>query len=274
MANSEDNLRAELAQLQAENVRLKALRSVKASEPADDEFICADLFCGGGGTSEALKQAAAAMGIPYKLYAVNHWSTAIDTHEVNHPEAKHACAGVGDVDPLKFVPEGRLDLLMASPECIFYSSARGGKPVNDQRRSTAWDVVDIWVPALKPKQLLIENVPEFMNWGDLYPSDYHIAKLRDRPNPKFKGRIFEEYIGKLKKDYRIEVSWPNSWRGLRRCHYSQAPIHHGVAQGPEGEGHHVAGADALEDGRQGAEEVARGPGDHRLVAQGRIDLQP
>lgn len=177
----------------------------------DSDLIVADLFCGGGGTSQALKEACEELGIGYKLYAVNHWRTAIDTHEENHPEAKHACASVGAVDPLEFVPEGRLDLLMASPECIFYSSARGGKPINDQRRSTAWDVVDVWMPALRPKQLLIENVPEFENWGDLFPETYHIAKLRGRPNPAHKGRIFKQYIDKIRAlgytvEYRKQVA--------------------------------------------------------------------
>jgi DNA (cytosine-5)-methyltransferase 1 len=167
-------------------------------------LIVVDLFCGGGGTSQALKEACEEMGINFKLYALNHWDTAIDTHEENHPEAIHGCGSVGDVDPLAFVPEGYCDILLASPECIFFSSARGGKPINDQRRSTAWEVVDRWVPALKPKQILIENVQEFENWCDVYPDDYPVKKKRGRPIPELKGTTFQQYIGELKGAYNVE----------------------------------------------------------------------
>jgi DNA (cytosine-5)-methyltransferase 1 len=223
----------------------------------DDELIVADLFCGGGGTSEALKQACEEMGLKYRLYAVNHWRTAIDTHEENHPEAKHACASVGAVDPLKFVPQGRLDLLMASPECIFYSSARGGKPVNDQRRSTAWDVVDVWMPALRPRQVLIENVPEFQNWGPLYPANHRIAKLRNRPNPKFKGKIFREYVGKMEAmgytvEYRVQCAADFGAATTRKRLFIMASLGKGAITWPEPT-HSKAGGNGLKKWRAARE---------------------
>lgn len=60
----------------------------------------------------------------------------------------------------------RLDVLVASPECTHHSSARGGVPMSDQSRASAWHVVR-WVEALKPSAVLIENVPEFETWGPL-----------------------------------------------------------------------------------------------------------
>src|SRR5262245_33267484 len=77
----------------------------------------ADLFCGGGGTSTGLKRACEVLGLNLKLIAVNHWEIAISTHTANHPDADHLCTDLNSVDPRKVVPGGRLDLLVASPEC-------------------------------------------------------------------------------------------------------------------------------------------------------------
>src|SRR5262249_48702047 len=62
------------------------------------------------------------------------------------------------------VPEGRLDLLIASPTCTYHSRARGGRPVHDQQRMDPWHVVR-WCTDLRVARLLIENVPEFVDWG-------------------------------------------------------------------------------------------------------------
>src|ERR1043166_8283603 len=98
----------------------------------------ADLFCGAGGTSTGLAHACQELGLGLKLLAINHWNIAVDTHSANHPEAEHLCTGLDSVDPRKVVPGGKLDLLVASPECTHHSNARGGKPINDQSRASAW----------------------------------------------------------------------------------------------------------------------------------------
>lgn len=123
----------------------------------------ADLFCGAGGTSTGLMQAAAAMGVKVELTAVNHWPVAIETHAANHPGAEHLCESLDNIDPRKI---GELDLLMASPECTHHSVARGGRPINDQSRATAWHVIR-WAEALRPKEVSVENVPEFQTWGPI-----------------------------------------------------------------------------------------------------------
>lgn len=101
----------------------------------------ADLFCGAGGTSQGLLMAANEIGADLELVAINHWDVAIDTHSINHPYAKHLCTGLDSVDPRKLVPGGRLTVLCASPECTHHSVARGGKPMNDQSRSSAWHIL-------------------------------------------------------------------------------------------------------------------------------------
>ena len=88
----------------------------------------ADLFCGAGGTSTGLFLAAEELGIDIDLLAINHWNVAIATHSANHPNARHLCESLDNVDPRKAVPGGRLHLLAASPECTHHSNARGGKP--------------------------------------------------------------------------------------------------------------------------------------------------
>lgn len=78
----------------------------------------ADLFCGAGGFSSGLIQAATALGVDVELLAINHWDMAISTHSTNHPKAQHKCESLDNVDPRKAVPGGRLHLMMASPECF------------------------------------------------------------------------------------------------------------------------------------------------------------
>ncbi len=125
-----------------------------------------DLFAGAGGTSTGVVQAAERLGLPVSLVAINHWQIAIATHKANHVNMQHLCAKVEEVNPLEVVPGGRLRLLVASPECVHHSRARGGKPRNDQSRTSAWHVLR-WMSTLYVDQVLIENVPEFQNWGPL-----------------------------------------------------------------------------------------------------------
>ncbi len=126
----------------------------------------ADLFCGAGGTSAGAAEAILALGRRVDLTAINHWPVAVATHTENHPEARHLCTNIDNVNPRELFKEGELDLLWASPECTHHSVARGGKPINDQSRATAWCVIR-WAEALRPKVILVENVPEFVSWGGI-----------------------------------------------------------------------------------------------------------
>ena len=104
------------------------------------KYLVADLFCGAGGSSTGAKKAIAEIGGEMELVAINHWNTAIATHSANHPTARHIVEDLNMVDPEAVVEEGRLDLLMASPECKFYSRARGGKPIHDSLVTRAFRV--------------------------------------------------------------------------------------------------------------------------------------
>ncbi|MBU0969350.1 MAG: DNA cytosine methyltransferase, partial [Proteobacteria bacterium] len=107
-----------------------------------EPFLGVDLFCGAGGTSTALVEAGEEAGVDVQLTAINHWDKAIETHTLNHPRVRHLCENLDDVNPRKLYPGGRLNLLMASPECTHHSNARGGTPCSDQSRATAWRIVD------------------------------------------------------------------------------------------------------------------------------------
>jgi DNA (cytosine-5)-methyltransferase 1 len=159
-------------------------------------FRIADLFCGAGGTSAGAAEAAEALGYKVELTAVNHWPVAIDTHTANHPGARHLCTGIDAINPRELFAEGELDLLWASPECTHHSIARGGKPINDQSRSTAWCVTR-WAEALLPPHILIENVPEFATWGQL--------DAKGRPLKSKKGSIFQSWLNVFRSlGYRVD----------------------------------------------------------------------
>ena len=127
----------------------------------------ADLFCGAGGTSTGALQAAKELGIDVRLVAVNHWEIAIATHSKNHPNVAHYNSDLRDIDPRQAVPSGKLRLLLASPECTHFSNARGGAPMSKQSRASVKYVLR-WVSALDVEDVLIENVPEFEDWGPLH----------------------------------------------------------------------------------------------------------
>lgn len=161
----------------------------------------ADLFCGAGGSSTGLKRVADALGVRLDLTAVNHWPKAVETHAANHPEARHVCESLDSIDPRK-VTGGSLDLLWASPECTHHSTARGGKPINDQSRSTAWCVVR-WAEALRPRYVIVENVPEFQTWGPIGSNN--------RPLQSRKGETFGAWLTAMRSlGYTVEAQVLNS----------------------------------------------------------------
>jgi len=167
-----------------------------------------DLFCGAGGSSTGLLAACADMGRGLRLTAVNHWEVAVETHAANHPGARHLCETLDGVDPRKLYEPGKLDLLLASPECTSHSRAKGGAPVDDQSRATAWHVVR-WADALRPRAVLVENVPEFLRWG---PVGSNGRPLRGR-----EGHTFHAWAGAIES-----LGYSVRWRVLNSADYGAA----------------------------------------------------
>ena len=138
----------------------------------------------------------AEVGAEINLVAINHWPVAVETHQLNHPKARHYIEDLDGADPERLVPEGYLDLLMASPECRFYSRARGGKPIKDQGRMSPW-IIHRWLTSLNVRCLLIENVPEFTSWGPL--------SADGTPDKARKGLYFGEWVKSIRGlGYQVE----------------------------------------------------------------------
>lgn len=148
----------------------------------------ADLFCGAGGATTGVYQAARTLGVPLDVLAINHWPVAVETHQQNFPDAKHLCMSVESVDPRAVVPSGHLHLLVAGVECTHHSNARGGRPINDQSRASAWNVMR-WCELLRVDHVLIENVPEFQSWGPL--------TTKMRPVKGRKGETYRAFLAAL-----------------------------------------------------------------------------
>ncbi len=118
-----------------------------------------DLFCGGG-----LGARGAVMAGLRPLLAVDMWDRACDTYKRNFPTAVTLNQRVDDIDPLKHVKRGAVDLLLASPECTNHSVAKGSAPRSEESKETALHTVD-WIATLMPRWFIIENVKEMKDWG-------------------------------------------------------------------------------------------------------------
>lgn len=173
------------------------------------KLLVADLLCGAGGSSTGCGRALADLGLEMELVCVNHWGVAIKTHRRNHPEARHYVQDIATVRPHIIVPEGYLDLLMASPTCTYHSVARGGKPTSDQQRSDPWHIIT-WLTEIRVKRLIIENVWEFIGWGPVDPETGKPIKSR-------KGEYFHAWIGTIRR-----LGFEPEWRKLNAANYGDA----------------------------------------------------
>ncbi len=173
------------------------------------KILVADLLCGAGGSSTGCERALNELGLEMELVAVNHWPTAIETHTKNHPSARHYVQDIATVRPHLIVPEGYLDLLMASPTCTHHSVARGGKPTSDQQRSDPWHIIT-WLTELRVKRLIIENVWEFTGWGP-------VDRRTGRPIASRKGEYFNAWIDTLRR-----LGFDPEWRKLNAADYGDA----------------------------------------------------
>jgi DNA (cytosine-5)-methyltransferase 1 len=165
-----------------------------------------DVFAGGGGASLGIEQA---LGVPVDL-AINHDEEAMAMHWLNHPHTRHGCADVWSVDPCRAMNGVPVGLAWFSPDCTHFSRAKGGQPVERRIRSLAWVVIK-WARAVRPRVIILENVPEFREWGPLGADD--------RPDPARKGTTWHLWCNRLRGlGYEVQS------RELKACYYGAPTI--------------------------------------------------
>lgn len=154
-----------------------------------------DLFAGAGGFSTGAQLAGCKV-----VWAANHWPDAVEWHARNHPETQHLCQDLHQADWSQ-VPAH--DLMLASPCCQGHSKARGkakGNPQHDASRSTAWAVVSA-AEYHRPAHVIVENVPEFLQWQLYRPWELamqalgysvapHVVDAADLGAPQNRVRMF------------------------------------------------------------------------------------
>lgn len=166
-----------------------------------------DLFCGAGGTSTGVENARYAGEQCAKVIAcVNHDSNAIASHAANHPDALHFTEDIRtlELSPLmahvermkKIYPDAQI-VLWASLECTNFSKAKGGRPRDADSRTLAEHLFR-YIEAIDPDYIQIENVEEFMSWGDMDDNGHPISKD--------KGRLYEKWKRNVRK-YGYDFDW-------------------------------------------------------------------
>lgn len=191
--------------------------------------IIVDLFAGGGGASEALKQA---LGRDPDL-AYNHDEWAIGMHAANHPLTDHHREDIWHADPVRDVAGRPVGWFHASPDCTHFSQAKGGQPRSRATRSLSWVVLK-WAGALAkagnaPRIISLENVEQILKWGPLIAKrdkatgrvlklDGTVAAKGERvsvweqsliPDKRHAGRTWGQFVSALRNlGYNVE------WRKL------------------------------------------------------------
>jgi len=119
-----------------------------------------DLFCGAGGSSWG----AQAAGVEI-VAAFDVWPVAESVYRDNFPNVRFYSGRIEEHDLDQVVKEvGRVDLIMASPECTNHSVAKGNKPRCEVSRETALQVVR-FAKAFKPCWVVVENVVSMQKWS-------------------------------------------------------------------------------------------------------------
>ncbi|MDJ1520563.1 DNA cytosine methyltransferase [Stenotrophomonas maltophilia] len=202
--------------------------------------IVVDLFAGGGGASEAIKQAT---GVDPHL-AYNHDELAIGMHAANHPLTQHHREDIWHADPRVDVAGRPIGWFHASPDCTHFSQAKGGQPRSRKTRALSWVVLK-WVGQLlradrlhgtntAPRIISMENVWQILTWGPLVAKrckatgrvikmDGAVAARGERvpvenqqlvPDKRHSGRTWQQFVAALRAlGYAVE------WRKLVASDY-------------------------------------------------------
>lgn len=123
-----------------------------------------DLFSGAGGLSCGLQQA----GI--KPILANEWVPQFaNTYKINHPDTEIIVGDVREVSETNLkrklgVSDGEVDLVAGGPPCQGFSINAPIRTLDDERNHLFKDFLRV-VSSIKPKAVLIENVPGIISLG-------------------------------------------------------------------------------------------------------------
>lgn len=171
------------------------------------KLLYIDLFCGAGGTSTGVEKATFHGSKCAKVIAcVNHDANAIASHAANHPDALHFTEDirtlelsplVAHTERLRLLHPDAYLVLWASLECTNFSKAKGGMP-RDADSPTLAEHLFRYIEALRPDYIQIENVEEFMSWGDMDENGHPISKD--------KGKSYVRWVNNVCK-YGYHFDW-------------------------------------------------------------------
>ena len=169
-----------------------------------------DHFAGGGGSSKGMERA---MGKPVD-YASNHDRWAMAMHEANHTQTIHLLNDIHSIDAVEFGRVHRVRVAWFSPECQFFSKAKGGRLMTSERaqasRALGWVVVE-WARAVGPRLIIVENVEEWLGWGPL-GADGRPERARD-------GETFRAWCAAM-----VDAGYTLEHRNLRACDYGSPTV--------------------------------------------------
>lgn len=215
------------------------LEGIRRWVRASEQPTAVDLFCGAGGLSLGLEQAGFRV-----LVGADSDPWAVRTHEAN----LGGLGWIGDLgSPDEFLQTlavwgiDEVDLVAGGVPCQPFSRAGAsrmrdliatGERADHDARATLWESFMVVVQALRPKAVLVENVPDLPRWDD--------------------GAVLMGFYESLRGcGYRVDARVVEAWRhGVPQ--HRQRLLLIGLAEGrtlrwPDGADRPVTLADAIDD---------------------------